>query len=142
MEPRVADNSTTPTAIKPESNTDLMNTDNKFTQELESLERDFRDRLLRLLPEAATTGSSVFTNKGFNPHHLPPHLLRRDADELLENAQACLRMREQLGLPTPGSLGDLFIEACRESADIDNPHRRGPRRLAQALLETFSAMPR
>ena len=50
-------------------------------------------------------------------------------------------MRDQLSLPTPGSLGDLFIEACRENADLDNPHRRGPRRLAQALWETLSAMP-
>ena len=59
MEPRVADSSATLTAMRPESNTDLMNTDNIFTQELESLERDFRDRLLQLLPEGIKTGSSV-----------------------------------------------------------------------------------
>jgi len=118
-----------------------MNTDDKFTQQLQSLEREFRDRLLRLLPEAVKTGSSVFTNTRFNPHQLPPHLFRRDADELLEVAQACLQMREQLSLPAPGSVGDLFIEACRESADLDNPHGRGPRRLAQALLAALTEMP-
>jgi len=119
-----------------------MSTDDKFLRQLESLERQFRDRLLRLLPEAVTTGSSVFTNRTFNPHHLPPHLFRTDADELLEEAQACLQMRAQLSLPATGSVGTLFIEACRESADLDNPHRCGPRRLAQALLDALSEMPR
>jgi len=104
------------------------------------MERDFRDRLLRILPEAARTGSQVFTNTAFNPHNLRPNLFRADADELLEDARACLRLREQLGLPVPGCIGDLFIEACRESADLDNPHRRGPRRLAEALLEKLCAM--
>jgi len=115
-----------------------MSTDDKFTRQLESTERQFRDRLLALLPEAAKTGSPVFTNTTFNPHNVRPHLFRADADELLEDARACLRLREQLDLPALGSVGDLFIEACRESADLDNPHRRGPRRLAQSLLDTLS----
>jgi hypothetical protein len=119
-----------------------MNTDDKFAQQLESMEQAFRDRLMKLLPAAAKAGSLVFTNTNFNPHHLRPHLFGTDADELLEDARACLRMRERLSLPAPGSVGDLFVEACRESADLDNPHRRGPRRLAQALLEMLSAMPR
>jgi hypothetical protein len=118
-----------------------MSTDEKVTRKLESMERQFRDRLLGLLPEAAKTGSAVFTNTTFNPQHLRPHLFRTDADELLEEAQACLRLREQLDLPVTGSVGYVFIEACQETANIENPHRRGPRRLAEALLETLSAMP-
>ena len=93
-----------------------MSSDDKFTRQLESMERQFRNRLLGILPNAARIGSSVFTNTTFNPHELPPHLFRSDADELLQDAQTCLRLREQLGLPAPGSVGDLFIEACRESA--------------------------
>jgi hypothetical protein len=118
-----------------------MSTDDKFTRQLETMERQFRDRLLGLLPKAAKTGSAVFTNTTFNPHQLRPHLFRTDADELLEEAQACLRLREQLDLPVIGSVGYVFIEACQEAANIENPHRRGPRRLAEALLETLSAMP-
>ena len=118
-----------------------MSTDDKFTRQPESMERQFRDRLLGLLPEAAKTGSAVFTNTTFNPHNLPPNLFRTDADELLEEAQACLRLREQLNLPVTGSVGYAFIEACQEAATIDDPHRRGPRRLAEALLQTLSAMP-
>ncbi|HEY2403000.1 MAG TPA: hypothetical protein VGI23_21785 [Steroidobacteraceae bacterium] len=118
-----------------------MNTDDKFTRQLESIEREFRDRLLRLLPKAVETGSSVFTNTTFNPHNLPPQVFRTDADELLADAQACLRLREQLVLPVLGSVGGLFLDACRESADLENPHRRGPRRLAEALLERLSAKP-
>jgi hypothetical protein len=115
--------------------------EDKFTLQLESMERQFRDRLLEILPNAARTGSPVFTNTTFNPHNLQTHLFRTDADELLDEAQACLRLREQLGLPLPGSVGYWFLEACQASANLKNPHRRGPRRLAQALLETLSAMP-
>jgi hypothetical protein len=118
-----------------------MSTDDKFTRELESMERQFRDRLLGLLPNRAQSGSAVFTNTTFNPHNLPPHLFRTDADELLEEAQVCLRLREQRDLPVTGSVGYVFIEACQEAANMENPHRRGPRRLAEALLERLSAMP-
>jgi len=118
-----------------------MSTDENFTRQLESMERQFRDRLLGVLPKAAKTGSAVFTNTTFNPHHLPPHLFRTDADELLEEAQACLRLREKLDLPVIGSMGYEFIVACQEAANIENPHRRGPRRLAEALLKALSAMP-
>ena len=118
-----------------------MSTDDKFTRQLESMERQFRDRLLGLLPKAVKMGSPVFTNTTFNPHHLRPHLFGTDADELLEEAKACLRLREQLDLPVTGSVGYFFIEACQEAANIENPHRRGPRRLAEALLETLSATP-
>ncbi len=62
----------------------------KFTLQLESMERHFRDRLLEILPNAARTGSPVFTNTTFNPHNLRPHVFRTDADELLDDAQACL----------------------------------------------------
>jgi hypothetical protein len=117
-----------------------MSTDDKFLQQLESMEREFRDRLLKLLPDAVKTGSAVFTNTTFNPHNLPAHLFRTDADELLEQAQACLRLREHLDLSVTGSVGYAFIQACKEAANIENPHRRGPRRLAEALLETVSAM--
>jgi len=99
-----------------------MSTDDKFTRQLESMERQFRDRLLGLLPRAAKTGSAVFTNTTFNPHNLPPHLLGTDADELLEEAQACLRLREQLDLPVTGSVGYVFIGACQEAANIDTPN--------------------
>lgn len=115
--------------------------DDKFTRQLESMERQFRDRLLGILPNAAKTGSAVFTNTRFNPHNLRPHLVRANADELLEEAQDCLRLREQLNLPVTGSVGHMFIEACQEAANMEDPHRRGPRRLAEALLQTLSAMP-
>src|ERR1700759_5692290 len=116
-----------------------MSKDDKFTRQLESMERQFRDRLLGILPNTAKTGSALFTNTTFNPHNLKPHLFRADADDLIEEAQACLRLQEQLGLPLDSSVGDRFLQACREGANLDNPHRRGPRRLAEALLHTLSA---
>src|ERR1700730_6324948 len=106
----------------------------KYQSQLQLAEEHFRDRLLGLLPGAATNGSDVFVNTAFNPSSLPRQALRSDADDLLHDAQECIRLRERMDLPVAGSVGQLFMDACQESADHQNAHRRGPRRLAESLL--------
>jgi len=101
---------------------------------LQSAENTLRDSLLEILPMAAETGEPLFTNSRFNPHGLPAHLLSKQAEALLEISLACVEMREALNLPVDGSIGNLYLLACEESAS-SNEHRRGPRKLAASLLE-------
>lgn len=109
----------------------------KLERELEAEEEKLRQHLLRILPEAAESGSSVFTNSEFNPSNLPAHLFRSDAESLLSGAQTCVRLREAIGLSSAGSVGAIFLEACQEHAS-KHPQRRGPRKLASSVLLALS----
>lgn len=109
----------------------------KLELELAAEEEKLRQHLLRILPEAAESGSSVFTNSEFNPSSLPAHLFRSDAESLLNSARECVRLREVVGLGSDGSVGAIFIEACQEHASRD-PQRRGPRKLASSVLLALS----
>jgi hypothetical protein len=105
-------------------------------QILRDAETTLRECLLEILPEVAESGAPMFTNSHFNAHRLPKHRLSKQAEALLGSALACVEMREALGLPIARSVGRLFIEACEES-ESSNEHRRGPRKLAAALLESL-----
>ena len=109
----------------------------KLEVELNAEEAKLRQHLLHVLPEAAESGSSVFTNSEFNPSGLPTHLFRSDAESLLNSARECVRLREVVGLQTEGSVGAIFLEACQENASSD-PQRRGPRKLAASVLQALS----
>lgn len=101
---------------------------------LRGAEHEFRESLIEILPEVVSSGESIFFNSKFNPHRLAPHMLSRQGEALFQSASACLEMREALGLSSAGSVGELFLGACREAAS-DNHHRLGPRRLAAGLME-------
>jgi hypothetical protein len=105
--------------------------------ELIAKEGRLRKHLLHVLPEAAESGSNVFTNSEFNPSGLPAHLFRSDAESLLNSARECLRLRGVVGLQAEGSVGAIFLEACEENASSD-PQRRGPRKLASSVLQALS----
>ncbi|WP_218042529.1 hypothetical protein [Steroidobacter gossypii] len=109
----------------------------KVELELATKEEKLRQHLLHVLPEAAESGSSVFTNSEFNPSNLPAHLFRSDAESLLNSARECVRLREVMGLDSEGSIGAIFLEACQGHAS-KNPQRRGPRKLASSVLLALS----
>ena len=109
----------------------------KLELELEAEESQLRERLLRVLPEAAVSGSNVFTNSEFNPSNWPPHLFRSDAESLLQSARACMGLRNAIGLDPAGSVGHLFLSACEENGSRSE-QRRGPRKLAASLLQAIS----
>jgi hypothetical protein len=106
----------------------------KLDRELTAVETELRQQLLDLLPETAESGSNMFTNSEFNPFNLPAHHLRADAESLLKSARECVRLREVLGLEVESSVGTLYLAACEEHAS-KNQQRRGPRKLAAALLK-------
>jgi hypothetical protein len=105
----------------------------KLKLEMESQEKRLESHLRRILPEAAESGANPFTNSEFNPSALLTHQFHPDAESLLESAQECIRLRNQIGIDTAASVGALFLEACKENGS-KNEQRRGPRKLAAALL--------
>jgi len=110
-------------------------TEEKLERQLTELEAQLIDHLQRVLPEAAETGTDLFTNSQFNPHGLLEAHLLPDAEQFLALAIECVSLREQLGRTGGDSVGELYLKGCAESADLHNEHRRGPRRLAGWLFQ-------
>lgn len=101
---------------------------------LAASEAMLRSSLLEVLPSVADSGGALFFNSKYNVHNSPKHSLSDEAEAFLNLALACIDLRKHLGLPLEGSVGWLFLDACEESSS-QSEHRRGPRKLAQSLLE-------
>ena len=52
----------------------------------------------------------------------------------LAMAKQSIELRSRLGVEIAGTVGQLFLSACTEASNCDNPQRRGPRKLASWLL--------
>ena len=109
----------------------------KVQAQLRDAETRLRARLLVLLPDAAQDGRALFTNSEFNSNNLLASHLSAEAEWLLRESRRCLELRGAANLSPDGSVGRLFLDACFEAAGSD-PHRRGPRRLAAALLDAVT----
>jgi hypothetical protein len=107
----------------------------KLERQLAELEGQLLDHLRRVLPTAAETGANVFANSQFNPHGLLESHLLPEAERFLSLATDCVSLRDKLGLIGVGSVGELYLSCCAEGADLQNEHRRGPRRLAEWLYK-------
>lgn len=109
----------------------------KGEERLASSEGLLRSSLLEVLPRVASGDSSLlFTNSKYNPHKFPAHRLDEEAEAFLELALACIALRDHLGLPVDGTVAQSFLSACEE-AGSSYEHRRGPRKLAESLLEVL-----
>jgi hypothetical protein len=112
----------------------------KLNRQLSSTEDELRTQLLIVLPNAVESGVDYFTNSSFNPHKLPSVHMPPDAEKLLRLAEESLSIRDQLHLPKQGSVGDLYLLACSEAADLSNNHRRGPRKLAAWVAQELDVL--
>jgi hypothetical protein len=99
---------------------------------LEAEEESLRSRLLALLPSASRDGGQLFRNSTNSREEIARYC-HPDADALFACANRCVELRESLGLEGEGEAAGYFLAACREAASGD-PHRRGPRKLAEWLL--------
>ncbi len=106
----------------------------KLEEKLGAAEDALRTRLLAVLPRVEGTGEMLFLNAKNMPGDYRSNWLPEESDELHDLAAQCVSLREQCALNDDLSIGNLFLAACREAADIENEHRRGPRRLAAWLL--------
>jgi hypothetical protein len=99
---------------------------------LASVEADLLHRLLQHLPAVAAGRDTLFfTTLEFNPFALR---VSTTGQELAELALEALALRQALSEPREGSVGQMFRAALQECADVNNPHRLGPIRLAERLL--------
>ena len=115
-----------------------MSHDSKLVASLEAAEGELTRRLLRCLPEASISGRNLFSNSEFNPYGLLQAHLDPDAEECLKLAHEALRLCERLDLPPGEGPAHLYLDACRQLADLSNPHRLGPRRLAKRVLAALA----
>ena len=106
--------------------------------ELTASENELVDVLREILPYAIQTGFDPFTNSQYNPHNLLH--LDESVERCVRLAQDSVRLRSELYIVEPG-IGAAYLEKCAELADLDNPHRRGPRRLAASLMERLNDDP-
>lgn len=106
-------------------------------ENLQDAEARLTESLLALLPQVVESAAPLFTNSTYNPYNFPGHKLWPPAQTVYEDALACVEARSALSLSLVGSVGQLFIATCEEAASSDE-HRRGPRKLAAALLESLS----
>lgn len=103
--------------------------------ELKTIETQIAFQLrgeLRKVLEGEST--LLFFNQEYNPHKFPENVLLPQSDELLQLSRRSLELRKLLVLSTKECIGRLYEAACIDSADLDNPHRLGPVRLAARLL--------
>ncbi|HTZ38599.1 MAG TPA: hypothetical protein VMB77_00460 [Syntrophales bacterium] len=106
----------------------------RLDKKMQNAEDILRKRLLAVLPRIQKTGEMLFSNtKNMPPQH-HPNWLPKESNELHDLATECVSLREQCGLNDEPSAGELFLSACRESGDMENPQRRGPRQLAAWML--------
>jgi hypothetical protein len=110
--------------------------------ELDKLEDELKNRLCTALRAVASGNNThFFFTKDYNPHNFPEFRLSKTSSELLELARETIRLRALLELPTDSCVGQLFETACIENAELDNPHRLGPIRLATKLLSLIESSP-
>jgi hypothetical protein len=103
--------------------------------ELVRLEAELTTRLRAELEKVVSgKNTDFFFTPDYDPHQFPEHRLSRTSAELLEIARKTVNLRKQLVMPLNHCVGRYFEAACVESADLDNPHRLGPKRLAERLL--------
>jgi hypothetical protein len=103
-------------------------------RDLVATERELHALLVRVLPACIENGTMVFFNSENLPDDYQHHWLAKESDELFELASRCLSIRSELRLPIAQTLAQIFLDACAESSNMHNPHRRGPRKLATWLL--------
>jgi hypothetical protein len=95
-------------------------------------EAALRARLLALLPSVARDGAPLFVNSANSPEAVASYS-HPEADAVFAAAKRRVELRESLSLGGEGDVAGYFLAACREAAS-DDPHRRGPRKLAEWLL--------
>jgi hypothetical protein len=106
----------------------------KLEAQLSAAETSLLDSLAQALPRVAQSGEMLFFNSDFLPETIRPNWLPQESEMLLSLAKDAVSLREELGLSVVGTVGQLYLSACSESANYTNGNRRGPRQLATWLL--------
>ena len=106
----------------------------KLESQLQAAETELIEALASHLRYTAQHGDPLFENSEYRPDYVQAHRINEESEHLFQLAKESVRLRETIGLPASGSVGQLFISACGELADMGNGNRRGPRQLAAWLM--------
>ena len=106
----------------------------KLESKLQAIENELGESLADALPYTAEHGDGLFENSEFRPEYIKPHQVSERAEHIYRLAKESVELREEIGLPVLGSVGQVFLSASRESANTGNANRRGPRQLASWLI--------
>ena len=111
----------------------------KMESQLAMAESELLAALAGALPYTAQHGDGLFHNSELRPEYIQPHHIDSQSERLYQLAKQSVELRDTIGFPVLGSIGQLFISACRESANTSNANRRGPRQLAAWLIGELGA---
>lgn len=118
-----------------------MSRSDKQRARLDAVESQLEARLVEELKLVAHgQNAHFFTTVEFNPFALPEHMLPAVTAELSSEASEAIAIREALGEPVVGSIGEVFRDALRRANDIENEQRLGPERHAADLLTKLAAL--
>jgi hypothetical protein len=99
-----------------------------------------RQLIAELRKVAAGRNTHFFHTPEHNPHNFRDHFFYKPSCNLLNLGRETIALRTLLVMPTDACVGRLLESACIESADLDNPHRLGPIRLAARLLSEIEEL--
>lgn len=102
-------------------------------RQLRELESDLIMLLERSILSCIDVGTLLFFNSEYLPSAYREQWLPDESEKLLALAKQSIELRSRLGLEIEGTVGQLFLSACTEASNCDNPQRRGPRKLASWL---------
>ena len=109
--------------------------------ELRAKEAELVRQLIAEFRKVAAGGNThFFHTPEHDPHDFPDPFLYKPSYDLLNLARETIALRTLLVMPTDACVGQLLESACIESADLDNPHRLGPIRLAARLLSKIEEL--
>ncbi|MBB4656725.1 hypothetical protein GGR73_003298 [Xanthomonas sp. F14] len=106
----------------------------KLETQLAATESELLELLMDALPYTAQHGDMIFFNSAFHPDYVRPHQISERNEQLLSLSSQGVALREEIGLPVLGSVGQLFLSACSEASNSANENRRGPSQLAAWLV--------
>lgn len=112
----------------------------KREHQLAEKERELFELLITLLPHTAQHGDMLFFNSRYKPDYVREHWLGKHNEALFSLSTDTVALRDQIGLPVFGSIGQLFLSACSEVSNQHNSNRRGPRQMAAWLLDEIKNM--
>jgi hypothetical protein len=105
----------------------------KLYDRLDVLEAEIRQRLMPALWAVAEgRNATFFTVAAYSP--FPDWLTCSETEALLALADEAKILRNKLGEPVAGAVGERLREYCRRATDVSDHNRLGPQRLARQFL--------
>jgi hypothetical protein len=109
----------------------------KIEINIESVERELKSFLSECAARAEKTGEDIFCNSKYSQYD---RIRPSDAAEILLGLSVeSIELHEKAFLDPSRSIAALYLNASQELADVENRHRRGPKKLGAWLSMALSS---